>query len=105
VTVGLPEYALVALSGVTLVIQIVSWLWVRRLARRLRGTDGGHLISIISYLLGWTVVLRLIGYAGLVYFGATGTTDPIVQLTVLTQLAFILIVVRVWRQLRQFLNS
>lgn len=98
------ENALVALSGVTLVIQLLAWRWVRRLRDQLDG-DGRELVSIISFLLGWTVVLRLISYVGLLYFAHSGTTDQVVVITVFTQVAFLFIVWVVWRRLNRFTSS
>ena len=99
------ESILVLLSGVTLVIQVVAWKWVRGLANALSEADGRELISIISFLLGWTVILRIIGYTGLIYFGITGETAQVVILSVLTQIAFLFIVGVVWVRLRNFMGK
>lgn len=99
------ESALVVLSGVTLSVQVAGWYWVRKLHRAMRAGDGYRLLGIIAFLLGWTVVLRIIGFFSLLYFAASDSTEEVVLISLLTQIAFLFIVFVVWRRLRGFSTS
>jgi FtsH-binding integral membrane protein len=109
--VGVPAFSLdfdgvlVALSLIGFMVQIAGWIWVRRLARRMKGEHGGELVAIIAFLMGWLLVLRTVTLVGLLNYGFTDDTDLVVILSVGTQVAFLVLVFEVWRRLRRLMNG
>ncbi len=103
------EALLLVLSVLSFLVQVCAWIWVRRLADRLEGEDGGALVGIISFLLGWILVSQAFLVVGLMYVDLTDGDDHPNSLSnaglwmfVLWRIAFLLIVLEAWRRIRQF---
>lgn len=95
------EVVLLTLALASFAIQIAAWWWVRSLHKRLGNTDGSALVGIVSFLLGWSLSLRVLGIAMWIAFGVPGAIIG----TVVSQLAFFVVMGVVIKRLLALMRS
>jgi hypothetical protein len=61
-------------------------------------------VGIVSFLMGWTLVFRLLSLGGIIHYGATDTTGLVVGLSVISQILFLGLVAVVVFRLRRFMR-
>lgn len=98
------ETILLGLSAVTYLVNIIAWVWIRRLRARLSG-GAAELVGIITFLLGWSLLLRILPFLALAYYAVSHDIDMVTTLTVATQIIYLILIGEVWRRMRAFMIS
>lgn len=99
------EGILLVLSILSYAVQVLAWIWIRGLAKRLKlSRAGASLVSIVSFLLGGTLLIRAVGGGILLVIGRTNLA-PVYIIAILSQIAFLWLCFEVWRRMRQFMDE
>lgn len=95
------EDVVVILSIILFTAQVLAWRWARGIEKALDGQVGAEAMGILSGVLGWTLVARVIGLAGLGVYDQIGSADAAFLATVVAQvmsaIVFLWATYRVWR--------
>ena len=97
------EELLLLLTAVLFVAQVLAWRWARHVERRLVGLHGYELARTITWIIGWSLVARVVGTASIAILGVDrNNMDSALFLALVAQIAGALIFVGAALRVRRF---
>src|SRR6185295_8318501 len=96
------EALVVALTLLTIGIQLVAWRWAHLLVVSLRGREGAEFMGLIEWVIAGYTIARMIGLGGALAFGWTDISlDNALLLTTITQAIVAVILLEAVRRARR----
>jgi hypothetical protein len=97
------EELLLGLTVLLFVAQVLAWRWSRHVERRLLGQHGYELARTITWIIGWSLVARLVGTASIAILGVDrNNMDSALFLALMAQIGGAIIFVGAALRIRRF---
>lgn len=97
------EELLLCLTALLFVAQVLAWRWSRRVERRLLGLHGYELARTITWIIGWSLVARVVSIASVAVLGVDrDNMDSALLLALMAQIGGALIFIGAALRIRRF---